>query len=230
VGSQQGYHPDSPTHPGSVKHYSRHGITNSPQQIRLDALPSSFLSHHGSIRTTGGESFCVQIDPSDTPLLQLETRPPDVSSECIPIGLGPTERLCQPTVVFNWQSYEPSILPASPIGTGSTSVEGSNLVSSTTRNVVGLPQTDSSRSNSENNGCPNGDGPSTSRVACLQERFFSSSLIKEATKFLLQFSGSKSAQSYNSQFRKWAVWCAEMSCNPIDVTNFLVWRDTRQAL
>ena len=40
VVTQQGYHPDSPTHPGSVKHYSRHGIADSPREVRLDALPS----------------------------------------------------------------------------------------------------------------------------------------------------------------------------------------------
>ena len=53
----------------------------------------------------------------------------------------------------------------------STSVEGSNLVSSATRDVVGLLQHDSpnSRSNSETNRCPNGDGPSNSRVACLRK-------------------------------------------------------------
>jgi len=30
---------------------------------------------------------------------------PGVSSECIPTGLGPTEKLCQPTMVINWYSY-----------------------------------------------------------------------------------------------------------------------------
>ena len=40
VGTQQGYHPDNPTHTRSVKHYSRHGIADSPWQVRLDALPS----------------------------------------------------------------------------------------------------------------------------------------------------------------------------------------------
>jgi len=30
VGTQQGYHPDSPTHPRIVKHYRKHGITDSP--------------------------------------------------------------------------------------------------------------------------------------------------------------------------------------------------------
>ena len=114
VGTRQGHNLDSPTHPGSVsvRHCSRHVIADSPWQVRLDVLPSSHLSHPGSIRTTVCGSVCIQIDTSDTPLLQLETRPPrpdppGVSSECIPTGLGPTERLCQPTMMHaigkpNW--------------------------------------------------------------------------------------------------------------------------------
>ena len=51
--------------------------------------------------------------------------------------------------------------------------------------------------------------------------------LKEATKLLLQSWRSKSAQSYSSQFHKWAVWCAEMSRKPVsgpasDVASFLV--------
>ena len=65
----------------------------------------SHLRHHGIIQTTVRGSVCTQIDISDTLLLQLETRPPGVSSECIQTGLGPTERLCQPTMMLNWQSY-----------------------------------------------------------------------------------------------------------------------------
>ena len=63
-------------------------------------------------------------------------------------------------------------------------------------------------------------------MACLRERFSSNCLSEEATELLLQSWRPKSANSYNSQFRKWAVWCAERSRNPIsesasDVANFL---------
>ena len=73
---------------------------------------------------------------------------------------------------------------------------------------------------------PDGDGTSTSRVACLRERFSSSCLSEEATKLLLQSWRAKSARSYDSQFQKWAVWCAERGRNPVsgpasDVANFL---------
>jgi len=227
VGPQQGYHPDSPTHSGSVQYYSRHGVADSPRQVRPDALSSNLPDHHGSFRTTGCGPVCIQADSPGTLFLQLEAGSSGRGSGCILTGLGPIEGLCQPTVVLNRQSPESGTPPASPTRAGSTSMEGPNVVPSTTRNAMGLSQADnpSSRSNSKTNRCSNGDSPSTSRVACLRERFSSSSLSEEPTKLLLQSWRSKSAQSYNSQFQKWAVWCAERGRNPVsgpasDVANF----------
>jgi len=104
-------------------------------------------------------------------------------------------------------------------------MEGSNLLSSTTTDVVGLPQTDSPspRSNSETNKCPNGDGPSTSHVACFRERFFGSCLLKEAPTAVLMIQVSPILQL---TICKLSVWDAEMSRNPVsgptsDVVNFL---------
>ena len=79
------------------------------------------------------------------------------------------------------------MLPGSPTGPGSTSVEGPDLVPSAPGDVVGIPPADcpSSRPDLEANRLPDGDGPSTSRVACLRERFSSSSLSEEATRLLL---------------------------------------------
>ena len=69
---------------------------------------------------------------------------------------------------------------ASPTGVGSTSVKWSNLVSSTSLDWF-----------SETKRCTNGDSPSTRHVTSLWEKFFSSFLLKEATKLLLQFWWSK---------------------------------------
>jgi len=83
------------------------------------------------------------------------------------------------------------------------------------------------RSGLETNRCLDGDSLLTSRVTCLWERFSSDCLSEEATKLLLQSWRSKSAQSYNSQFRKCTVWCPERNRSPIsglasNVANFLM--------
>ena len=72
-------------------------------------------SHHGSIQTTECGSVCIQIDTSDTPLLQLGTRPPGISSDCIPTGLAPSKRLCQSPLcligrVMSWPHHQQSQL------------------------------------------------------------------------------------------------------------------------
>ena len=41
VGTRQGYHPDTLTHPGSVKHYNRHGVDDKPDWM---LCPQVFLA------------------------------------------------------------------------------------------------------------------------------------------------------------------------------------------
>ena len=225
VGSRQGDSPVSPTYSRSVQHHSRHRIPNSQGQIGLDALPTHYSSHRGSIRPSGGGPICIQTNIPVTSLLQLETRSSGRGSRCIPAGLEPTEGICQSALVLDRQNPEPSSSTASSTGASSTSVAGSDLVPSTSRDVVAFPQADCTYPvpNPETNRLPDGDNSSTSCVACLQERFSGSFLSEEATKFLLQSWKAKSDQSYDSHFQKWAGWCAG---NPVsgaasDVANFL---------
>ena len=177
---------------------------------------------------TGSRSISLQTDLLDTSLLQLETRPSGGSSGCLPTGLEPIEGVCQSSLVSHRQSSEPSTLAEGSAGASSTSVEGSSLVSSASGNAVGIPLSDcpSTRPDSEANRLLDGDGPSTSHMACLWERFTDSHLSEEATQLMPQSWRTKSAQSYDSHFRKWVRWCSERGRNPIsgpasDVAIFL---------
>ena len=65
-----------------------------------------------------------------------------------------------------------------------------------------------------------------SRMACLRERYRDSCLSTEASELMLASWRTKSSQSYESLFGKWARWCAERGRNPIsgpiaDIANFL---------
>ena len=71
-----------------------------------------------------------------------------------------------------------------------------------------------------------GHNPSTSRLACLREKYRGDSLSTEASDLMLSSWRTKSSQSYDSLFRKWASWCSERNRNPVsgpiaDVANFL---------
>ena len=72
-------------------------------------------------------------------------------------------------MVFDRQSPDPST--TSSAGTSSTSMERPDLVSNNPGDAVGLSLTDhpSFRLDSEANWIPDGDGASTSHVACLRE-------------------------------------------------------------
>jgi len=74
------------------------------------------LKPPGDIWTTECGPVCLQTDTPDAPVLQLETRPTDRSSECISAGLESSERLCQVTMELIRQSPEPNIPPASQTG------------------------------------------------------------------------------------------------------------------
>ena len=70
------------------------------------------------------------------------------------------------------------------------------------------------------------DNSSTNRVACLRERYRNNCLSSETSKLMLASWRTKSSQSYDSLFGKWARWCAERDHNPIsgpvaDTANFL---------
>ena len=107
-------------------------------------------------------------------------------------------------------------------------MERRDLVSNNPVDAVGISLTNrlSPRPDLEANQIPDGDGVSTSRVACFWERYTGSGLSEEASKLLLQSWRVKSGQSYDSHFWKWTCWCSERGRNPTsgpasDVANFL---------
>ena len=177
-----------------------------------DRMPCPHLPHNTQIiRATGGRPVCLQANTSTIPILQLETRPSSRGSGCLPTGLEHTEGLCQPSMVPDRQGFESSPPTTGSSSAGSACVEGSELVPSSSGDVARFSMSDhsSSRPDPEANRLTNGGDTSTSRVAYLRQRFSGKGLSDEASRLLLCSWRSKSAQSYNSHFRKWAGWCAE---------------------
>ena len=223
-----GHSSRGPAHSGCLQHGGRCRVANPVGSLRLDALSTHLPGNLQNVWSSGSGSVCFQTYTSTTPLLQLETSPSVRSSGCLPTGLGATEGICQSTMVPDQQSLEPSPPTTSSTGVGSTGMEGSDLVPSSTGDVMGfsLSNHSSSGSNPEANRLSNGTSASTSRVAHLRQRFLGRGISEEASKLMLSSWRSKSAQSYDSHFRKWASWCAERGCDPIsgpasEVANFL---------
>ena len=56
------------------------------------------------------------------------------------------------------------------------------------------------------------DNSSVSHLACLRQRYKTSRLSAEASELMLILWRTKSSQSYESLFRKWAHWCYSRWC------------------
>ena len=65
-------------------------------------------------------------------------------------------------------------------------------------------------------------------MACLREKYQRGSVSVEVSKLMLASCRTKSSQTHDSLFRRWASWCSERNHNPIlgpvaDVANFLAY-------
>ena len=121
------------------------------------------------------------------------------------------DRICSQRSTVRGSSCNPS----GPIAKESSSV------SSSPRDADGLPTTNSSTRWSVVES--DRDDPSASHVACLRERYRNDYLTTKASEHMLVSWRTKSFQSYNFLFGKWARWCTH---NPIsnptpDIANFL---------
>ena len=229
LGSGERHYDHSPTHTRCVQWDSRHRVQAGERQIGLDAVSGSIPENQSGPGTIGGGPFCLQVDPPTASFLQLETRSPSGSSGCIPARLERGERFCQSSVVSDRTCSQQNSITRSSGGTGGPSVEESGMVSSSSGDADGLPTTYSSTGGfiTERRGTESDrDNSSVSRMACLRERYRDSCLSTEASELMLASWRTKSSQSYESLFGKWARWCAERGRNPIsgpiaDIANFL---------
>ena len=229
VGTSEGHNADSPTHTRHIQLCSGHGVQNNQGSHRLETQSLSFQQDQQDLWTPRNRSVCIPTDPQTATILQLETRPTGGGNRRLLTELGNPEGVHQPSLVLYGESSESSGGAESPGSPGGSSLEGSAMVSGSSRYALGVPMTDSSfsRSYPESSRAESTRADhSASRVAYLQKKFNDSSLSEEASRLLLASWRTKSNQSYDSHFRKWLSWCLEQSSNPVsepvaEVANFL---------
>ena len=198
------------------------GVSNGQQvqtgrgPIQLDASLQCLSEDQPSTGSTRNGPICLQANPSVATILQLETRPTSRGSGCLPTRLEQGEGLCQSPLV----SDRPC--PQQNQGSDSPSLEESGLAPSNPGDADGLPSTHSSPRELVTEGAkPKGDGhnTSTSCLACLREKYRTASLSTEASDLVPASWRTKSSQTYDSLFKRWASWCSEKNHNPISVYN-----------
>ena len=166
-------------------------------------------------------------------VFQLETGPRGGGSECLCPGLGASQRggVCQPSMGSDQQGADLSQSAENFNSPSGTSTEVTAMVPQTAGDVDRLPVQDSNGRGhipTSVSGKPTSSGPSISCLEYLRHRFRDKSISEEGTELLLASWRQKSAQSYDSLFRKWVCWCVQRNSDPVsgpinEVINFLAY-------
>ena len=141
VVSLQGPSVDSSTHSRGGQSDSGLRVQRAEGSLGLEIISSSVSDNQCNLGSPRGGPVCISPIPPIEPLLQLETGSTGRGNECLSTGLGPSEGLCEPPMVPNWEGPEPSEDSTGSGDTGSSRLEGTTLVPSSPRNVMGLPST-----------------------------------------------------------------------------------------
>ena len=158
----------------------------------------------------GQEDFAVQWPASS--IFQLATRSSTRSSRCIPAGLEQGARICQSSIMLDRICSQQSTVTGSSCNPSGPIVKESSSVSSSPGDAGGLSTTNFSTRWSVVES--DRDNPSASHVACLRKKYRNDYLTTEASELMLVSWRTKSFQSYNFLFGKWARWCTH---NPISI-------------
>ena len=196
VGTGERSNDHGPTYTWGNQYDSGQRVKTGGGQIRLDAIPQCVPEDQPSSGSTGSGPIWLQTNPSVATVLQLETRPAGGSSKCFPVGLEQGERLCQPSMVSDRSCPQKDQNTASISGPGSPSLEEPGMVSSSPGDVDGLPSPHSTKGGlvAEGTGSQrDGHNPSTSRLACLREKYRGDSLSTEASELMLASWRTKSS-------------------------------------
>ena len=231
MGPGERYSDNSPAHTRSIQHSSRLRIEVGEKSLRLETGSGSVPENQSSSWPTGSGPVCLSTHSPIASVLQLEVGPSIGSHGCLSAGLEDSERICQSTLMSDWTCTQQNKSPGSSSNIGGPSVEGTSMVPSSPGDVERLSTAHSSSgiSAAESSGPENPrNNSSVSRVACLRERYRNSQLSTEASDLMLASWRTKSSQSYESHFGKWARWCSEWGRNPVsgsiaDVANFLAY-------
>ena len=218
-------------------------LTRSPQRcsglriqgdegpVRLDDQPCGFSANTTIIRPPSNRPICLSTDTTVTPLLQLEAGSGSRGNRCLYSELGSGKGLCQPPLVPHFSVPKSDKMSTSQSTVSNTTLAIPTMVPTSSGDVGGLSSSTPSDSGHCSEPIQSGvhneaRGSSTGRMARLRDSFASRGISTQASELLLSSWRSKTNNSYNSLFSKWAGWCEQRNRDPTvgpveDVVNFL---------
>ena len=212
--------------PGVLNTISRHRVPGNAGQDRLEIEPCDIPGNQQPLWTSSHGPICIQtVHPVPT-LLQLAARSLCTGNRCLSPGLASHEVLCESSMESGGPGSCTSTIPTGSSGASSSCLEGTTMVSNTSKHVDRPSLVNHTKTEEANQRRSHASSSSVSCMAHLRNKFRSQNLSEEATALLLKSWRTKTNKSYDSLFGKWHSWCVEWSFNPFsgpitNVANFL---------
>ena len=229
LGSSAGHNAVSPTYSRGDQSSGRCRVQSDRESPILEAVTNSFSEDQCHVGSTGGGSVCIMPVLSAELVLQLEARYTSRSNRCFSTGLGPSEGLCQPSLVSDRESSQASESPAGSGGSSGPSVEGSAMVSSSSGDALELSLVDPSLSRSFlmiSNSVVISFQPQLAIWPISGKTLLTKTFQAQLGDLLLASWRTKSNKTNDSHFKKWLCWCSARGSDPIygpvsEIANFL---------
>ena len=137
------YPPQSPTPSRCAEHHYRQQVPSDERSDRLETVPNSLPANQSEAGPSGGGVVCQQVDLPTEAVCQLETRSDGNSHGCIHFELGRAQSIWQPSMEPDRQGDGPDTPTTSRACPSGTSVEGTGMVPSASRDAGGSSPPDS---------------------------------------------------------------------------------------
>ena len=201
---------------------SRLGVQECVRLSRMEALSQNFPINLSADGPTGGRPICIENFTSTQSLLQLESRPRLSGSGCFSSGLDSKVPLCVSSILPDHKSSE--------TGRGSRSEETdshnsalaiSTMVPSSHVHVSSSPSTAANVPKSL--GEPiQFHSPVVERLlskagglASIRDTLEQAGVPGEASSLIINSRRAGTAQTYESAWKRWSMWCSGRGVDPI---------------
>ena len=225
VGSGQknmGISPGTPDHdycrmdPLSLEYRSGLGVQKRTGFLGMETLPKNVSPPLPQVGEPRGRPFRLKDLPSAGKVRQLETRPVLRGSGCFLPKLGSVLPIRVPTVL----PHNKGLTPDSGAKGGQDDYHRPNManttmVSSTPVHAGGYPSSTATKPaivvKSSGTGTPFTGGflPTSGGMAGIRNRHQTEGISVEASNIMLHARRRGSTQTYESAWKKWALWCSE---------------------
>ncbi len=220
--------PHSTSQPRHLQQCSRQGIQGRQRFVELEIGAISLCPPQRALGSIRGRFVCDTTVTSASQVCKLETGSRGGSDRRFHSGLVSDKELCIPPFQSGRSLPIPSARTGYPTSVScSLSMGDTTLVPSTVTSERRFTPVPNRPVASQQGGDTTPFPPiSTSRVACLSQRYTSMGISNQAQGLLFSAWRNQTSGSYESAWRLWCSWCRRQEIDPISasvqqVVNFL---------